>query len=173
MLAITDSNQSKKTTVIPNILPCKIVHSGPIPTAKRHWNPQSSTSSPDTQTAYFRGRKLQGKTIALPEGFEGKVLLKTDSLLPSQPHVPGDEEDDDDEGVPAEVKQVEETANFSSIVVWGHEAVPDSEDAYVQGLVEWPEFAESVCSLRFVFLYSETDRKQQIHAYDTAAASTS
>lgn len=144
MLAITTPRESQKTTaVVPNILPCKVAHSGPIPTAKRHWNPQPSST--DTQTAYFRGRKLQGKTIALPSGYEGKVLLKTDSLLPQKPHVPGNEdEEDEDEEVPEEVKQAEQTSTFSSLVVWAHEAFPGSEDAYIQGLMEWPEFAASV-----------------------------
>ncbi|CZT15502.1 uncharacterized protein RCC_01358 [Ramularia collo-cygni] len=162
MLAITPSKQLSKQ-ITPNILPCKITHSGPIPASSRHWNPQSSTtttsstSSPNnsaTQTAYFRGRKLQGRKIPLPEGYEGKVLFKTDILLPRAPQERENGEDEEDEEVPVEVKQAEQMARFEEIVVWGHEALPGDEDVYVQGLEEWVGFAE------------------RIHAYDTPTETT-
>lgn len=168
MLAITHPKQSSRQQVlIPNILPCKITHSGPIPTPKRHWNPrpsQTTSSSSSTsqikeeskqQTSYFRGRKLLGTKLPLPSGYEGKVLLKTNDLLPQAPRaphipVPGDENEEDEEEeaedeLPQEVKQAEEQAIFDEVVVWGHEAYPEEGDAYVQGLGEWVGWAERVC----------------------------
>lgn len=175
MLAITHPKQpSKQQVLIPNILPCKITHSGPIPTPKRHWNPRpsqttssSSSTSPNEkeskqQTAYFRGRKLLGTTLSLPEGYEGKVLLKTKELLPQAPralHIPvpgdGNEDDEDEEAedeLPQEVKRAEEQAIFNEVVVWGHESYPEEGDAYIQGLGEWVGWAERVCISHHLFL---------------------
>jgi hypothetical protein len=43
---------------------------------------------------------------------------------------------------------VEQLACFDEVVVWGHEAVPASDDTYSKGLREWISFAEAV---RFMF----------------------
>ena len=61
----------------PNVLPCRINHDGPVNAAKRYWDP--TTEADGTKTAYFRGRKLRGKTIQLPEGYRGL----SDSSLPT------------------------------------------------------------------------------------------
>lgn len=176
MLAITQpkatSQSSQKKKVTPNILPCKITHSGPIPTASRHWNPQPTSYSPSspsavvknrrkqTQTSYFRGRKLLGTTLPLPAGYEGKLLLKTDTLLPQAPrtqipshnqHAEDDEDEDEDEALPEEIKQASQLATFEEVVVWGHESLPGEDDVYVQGLGEWVDWAESVS---FTFMHA-------------------
>lgn len=49
-----------------------------------------------------------------------------------------DEEEED------EVKIMEEVGDFNEVLIWGHEAVADSEDIYVRSLEEWIGVAESV-----------------------------
>lgn len=49
-----------------------------------------------------------------------------------------------DEEEEEEVKIMEEVGDFSEVIIWGHEAVADSEDIYVRSLEEWIGVAESV-----------------------------
>lgn len=52
----------------------------------------------------------------------------------------------EDEEEPVEVRIMDQTGTFSDIVVWGHEMVPDEEDAYRKGIEEWMGFAQAVSS---------------------------
>ncbi|CAD0037710.1 unnamed protein product, partial [Aureobasidium pullulans] len=114
MLAIKKSEKS--TSCVANVLPCRIQHNGPVNATTRHWTPESSSDG-QTNTAYFRGRKLNGKTVNLPEGYRD-----ASSSLSSTP----------------ETKILQEVATFDKIVVWGHEVQPDGqEDVYVRGVSEW------------------------------------
>lgn len=135
MLSLQKNPSSQSTT--PNILPCKITHSGPHRITKTHWDP---TSNP--QTVHFRGRKLLGKTVKLPEGYEGVVLKKAEKTLPVK-------REDEDGEEPVEVKIMEQKGKFEELVVWGHEALPDEEDAYRKGIEEWVGFAEAVCERHY------------------------
>lgn len=160
-------------TLTPNLLPCSIKHSGPIGVAKRYWDPQIADTTDPAQTeqnktsleerpaakkprvSYLRGRKLLGRTIALPAGYTGVVVQKTGEFLP--PPVPErqakarnlaydddgvDESEAEDE--PSEVEILSRTAEFHGLAVWGHESVPTDEDPYVKGVEEWIAFAEKV-----------------------------
>lgn len=145
MLAIHPTNTDKQVT--PNVLPCAIKHNGPVSAAERYWNP--STEQDGTTTAFFRGRKLRGKKIALPEGYEGAVLQKTDKKVIAKPSipVPGEEDGAGDATAPKEVETLimDQHARFGEIMVWDHEAVPEGTDVYVKGIEEWIDFAEAVC----------------------------
>ncbi|CAC9890789.1 unnamed protein product, partial [Aureobasidium pullulans] len=121
MLAIKKSEKS--TSCVANVLPCRIQHNGPVNATTRHWTPESSSDG-QTNTAYFRGRKLNGKTVNLPEGYRD-----ASSSLSSTP----------------ETKILQEVATFDKIVVWGHEVQPDGqEDVYVRGVSEWIGLATAV-----------------------------
>lgn len=53
---------------------------------------------------------------------------------------------DDAEPEPEEpVKILETQGTFDEYVVWGHEAIPAADDAFVKGVEEWVRFAETVC----------------------------
>ncbi|THV84621.1 hypothetical protein D6D29_03011 [Aureobasidium pullulans] len=78
MLAIKKSEKS--TSCVANVLPCRIQHNGPVNATTRHWTPESSSDG-QTNTAYFRGRKLNGKTVNLPEGYRGMFLRFLSSNL--------------------------------------------------------------------------------------------
>lgn len=62
----------------------------------------------------------------------------------------GDDYDDDEEVMDVgseeevDVKIMEEKASFDEIVIWGHESVPEDDDAFVKGVQEWIGFAEAV-----------------------------
>ncbi|KAF2208989.1 hypothetical protein CERZMDRAFT_100976 [Cercospora zeae-maydis SCOH1-5] len=160
MLALQSSSSKQKPKPLqPNILPCQIHHSGPIPIAQRHWSPQpTSASFPSTpncssatQTAHFRGRKLVGKTIALPNTYTGIVAQKTTRQL-SQPIRPPpststndvENEDEEQQSLPPETFILEPHAEFNSITIWSHESIPSNEeDCYIKGVEEWIGFAES------------------------------
>jgi ribonuclease H2 subunit C len=143
MLAIHSTTTDKQVT--PNVLPCAIKHNGPVSAAERYWNP--STEQDGTTTSFFRGRKLRGKKIALPEGYEGAVLQKTDKKViakPSMP-IPGDEDGADNAPKEIETLVMDQHARFEEIMIWEHEAVPEGTDVYVKGIEEWIGFAEAVC----------------------------
>jgi hypothetical protein len=88
MLAIQKSKiEAQKCT--PNLLPCKINHDGPVNASERYWKPEveDGRNIPEmrdytlliiadgSRTAYFRGRKLEGKVIKVPEGYRGWSLF--------------------------------------------------------------------------------------------------
>ncbi|THZ52989.1 ribonuclease H1 small subunit [Aureobasidium pullulans] len=148
MLAIKKSEKS--TSCVANVLPCRIQHNGPVNATTRHWTPESSSDG-QTNTAYFRGRKLNGKTVNLPEGYRGAILQKTNTILPptitpSTSTSLEDEEDASSSSTP-ETKILQEVATFDKIVVWGHEVQPDGqEDVYIRGVSEWIGLATAMNS---------------------------
>ena len=143
MLAIHSATPDKQVT--PNVLPCAIKHNGPVSAAERYWNP--STEQDGTTTSFFRGRKLRGKKITLPEGYEGAVLQKTDKKVIAKPSMPIPRDEDGADNAPKEIETLvmDQHARFGEIMVWEHEAVPESTDVYVKGIEEWIGFAEAVC----------------------------
>lgn len=97
-----------------------------------------------TKIAYFRGRKLQGKTIKLPTQCRGVVVeRKNDEAPPAEAVV--DVEDGDD--TPERVGSMQVTAEFDEMVVWEHENMNDSTgDPYIRGMEEWLQVADQVRS---------------------------
>lgn len=169
MLAIQNASSDK--TVVPNVLPCAIRHNGPVSAAERYWKP--SVAEDGTSTSFFRGRKLRGRKVALPKGYEGKVLEKTDRKVVGKPDVPipGAEDGLDEAVAPKEVDTfaVDQKSRFDEIMVWDHEAQPDNEDVYVKGIEEWIGFAEAVGSVRLfqnsATLVANFPFPPQMHSY--------
>ncbi|POS84854.1 hypothetical protein EPUL_002452 [Erysiphe pulchra] len=146
MLAIKKGKVEKRKYTV-NILPCLINHDGPFTTSKRYWNP---VDQPDgLSVAFFRGKKLHGKRLRLPERYRKVVLSKTDETIPRKmqafaenttptenEHIVEDEEND------PIVKIVEEQCEFDDIMIWGHETLPDeTTDPFVRGIQEWIDFS--------------------------------
>ena len=100
-----------------------------------------SYTDQNSQTAYFRGRKLRGRRVAVPEGYEGVVATPTErTIRPAQ-------NNSVDEAEPEEpVKILEKQATFQDVMVWGHELMPAADDPFVKGVEEWVRFAEAVSS---------------------------
>ena len=148
--------EGDKCTV--NIVPCRIHHDGPTRVTKRYWNPVYDQKE-STRTSQFRGRKLRGRLLRVPEGYEGVVVKSTDETLHTQPQLPSrgptytaidddleiaDHEEEDDDEPQEPVKLLKEMATFDDVVVWGHDHVPSGDDPFVKGLSEWIAFAENI-----------------------------
>ncbi|KAK7712184.1 hypothetical protein SLS57_007860 [Botryosphaeria dothidea] len=136
MLSIQrSSSHSGKCT--PNLLPCRIEHNGPVNAADRYWRPEE-------EDAHFRGRKLCGRKLEVPDGYRGAVLSNTSRVLP-QSDTERDADADESEEQNIEVRVMEEVGEFDEVVVWGHEVAPDgNEDPYSKGIGEWLSFSEAV-----------------------------
>ena len=124
-----------------------------------------------TWASYFRGRKLCGKAVKVPEGYEGQLLLlmrrahltsdpgiiacKTDRVMPENrkppirfrnyPNDDTDEEEDDPEEQSEPVKVLEAVGKFDEVLVWKQDNLPATDDPFVKGAEEWIVFANAVC----------------------------
>ncbi|KAK6515314.1 hypothetical protein TWF506_007659 [Arthrobotrys conoides] len=154
---------SSETPSKANILPCRIKYTGPASSSRQLWNPTTqpaASSSSDavvanpgdnakavveTHTSYFRGRKLVGTKLAVPEGYQGYIL---DAGTTSNPPLTGNQkremlyqdndEDEDEEGDIGGKVEWTTKASFEEIMVWGHEvAVDGTQDGVVKGVEEW------------------------------------
>ena len=156
MLAIhrskSTTNSKNNRPLAPNVLPATIHHSGPIKVSKRYWSP-ASASADGTRTSHFRGRRLKGRTVKLPAGYEGVLLQKTGEVVRqegSRPRVPEEDMAEEEEdgavggGEEPEVRVMETRGTFDEVTVWGHEMAPEDGDEYVKGIREWIGFAEAV-----------------------------
>ncbi|KAK0512036.1 hypothetical protein JMJ35_005164 [Cladonia borealis] len=141
------SDTSKRST--PHLLPCCIHHNGPVDATPRYWNPVISEDG--KLEAYFRGRKLKGREVGIPEGYTGRVVCKDDTGKGGGEGIRerggGDggelgEEDDEEEG--GEGEALEEVASFDRVVLWGHESLVEGDDMFVKGVEEWIGFAEAM-----------------------------
>lgn len=94
-------------------------------------------------TAYFRGRKLHGRAVTIPEDYRGVLAQKQESA-------PGNEaeklEDDQAESLDdTQEGKLQVTGEFQDIMVWGHESVADpSSDHHIRGMEEWMEVSKKV-----------------------------
>ncbi|KAI5793228.1 ribonuclease H2 non-catalytic subunit-domain-containing protein [Geopyxis carbonaria] len=143
MLAIQHPPKSAPVACIVNLLPCNIRHTGPANASTKHWTPTTSTVSGvnDVPTTYFRGRKLLGNDLILPEGYTGAVLELTDNVI-----MP-DEEDEDEEDEQPEKKQFVQHAEFGKVTVWAHEELPnEAGNNVMRGLAEWGEWSKRIHS---------------------------
>lgn len=101
----------------------------------------------ETQGAYFRGRKLKGKEVKVPEGYKGVIVKDAGNEQNAQSAMKTDQEGDlhDEDGDDEEeVKTIDEMGSFEEVVIWGHDSIADGDDAFVKGIGEWISFAEAV-----------------------------
>lgn len=113
-----------------------------IPGCQRHSSIWLTAWEDGTKLAYFRGRKLQGKVVKLPEQCRGVVVERAPE---KDPKTATEEpvEDVDEEQEKTESMQI--TAEFDEMVVWGHESIADaSADPYVRSMEEWLQVADQV-----------------------------
>ncbi|KAK1496555.1 ribonuclease H1/H2 small subunit [Colletotrichum tamarilloi] len=135
------SNDSTKTKATVNLLPCRIHHDGPVGDSNTFWNP--SKSEDGKTVAYFRGRKLHGTTVKLPEQYRGVVMERSTKVETQQLEGEGEEA----EGDLVELGTMKTKAEFDEMVIWGHEASAEAaSDPYVRSIEEWLGVAESIHS---------------------------
>ncbi|KAL2196735.1 ribonuclease H2 non-catalytic subunit-domain-containing protein [Corynascus similis CBS 632.67] len=138
----TPSGKSPKAT--PHLLPCRVHHNGPAEPAQSFWNPRVGESG--TRTAYFRGRKLQGTAVKLPDGYRGVVAVTSAPEQPSRRSEEPEVVDLEQSEPPHGSLQVQ--AEFDEMVVWGHEQPVDAAaDPYLRGAAEWLTLAEKASRL--------------------------
>ena len=112
-------------------------------------------------TAAFRGRKMHGLQVNLPEGMSGLVLRPADPLTKERIERSIQRRrqeiiDDDDENVEepsGETRYLEPIAKFSSFIHWNPDIqLDESRDEYIQGLNQW----RRLCSKVVYSSYSNT-----------------
>lgn len=101
--------------------------------------------------AYFRGRKLHGKALKVPEGYRGVVVEKKEAPTSQTPSIERPEEvvdvDAEKSDLDVPLGALETQADFAEMVIWGHESIAEaSSDPYVRGVDEWIKLAEQVCA---------------------------
>lgn len=100
------------------------------------------------RVAYFRGRKLHGKALRVPEGYRGVVVDKTEAPKAQAPRPDEPEVVDLDAEDEMPLGALDTKAEFDEMVIWGHESMADtSSDPYVRGIEEWMKVAEKVRSV--------------------------
>ncbi|KAI9789987.1 MAG: 3'-5' exonuclease [Peltula sp. TS41687] len=143
------SSESKRTQkCTPNVLPCKVNHTGPVNASSRLWS--TNIDNDEKLTAYFRGRRLRGRRVRLPHSHRGAVLVKAARDTTTQCDIVNSEpmNPEGDEEVGENVAEVfDELASFDELISWGHELLPsEKSDPFVKGLEEWAGFAERMHS---------------------------
>ncbi|PIA37792.1 hypothetical protein AQUCO_03000372v1 [Aquilegia coerulea] len=107
-------------------LPCCIKYNGPC-SVSHYFKPKQTgvdVEGLSVEEACFRGRKLQGTKITLPQGYSGFVLGKK--------KIAGKRKS---EGVSEEnSNHWEMRASFQSIDYWNHDDVPSQSDAFYRCL---------------------------------------
>ncbi|KAF7845659.1 hypothetical protein BT93_L1371 [Corymbia citriodora subsp. variegata] len=123
-----------------SFLPCKIQKTGAAKISKRYWKPRVQPDS--TKTVYFRGRRLRGRVVKLPESMDGNILKLSDKTM--QDTVSNDVLDQADHEDPEPVAVVEKLSIFNELTFYGHDILPATEDSMITGLTEWLDLAEAI-----------------------------
>lgn len=104
-------------------LPCCIKYNGPC-SVSQYFKPKSTEIEVDglnVNEAYFRGRKLQGTTISLPQGYSGFVIGKKN---PSKRKASEKSEESS--------SSWEMNAKFQNVTLWNHDNLPSQDDAFLR-----------------------------------------
>ncbi|MQM15222.1 hypothetical protein Taro_048164, partial [Colocasia esculenta] len=116
-----------------HLLPCCVKHDGPCPISD-YFKPKNTGAVLDGLTveeAFFRGRKLQGATVTLPDGYCGHVLSKERNLGSGQVDLEGDP------------KRWVSRAEFRSMTYWNHDSLPSQDDPLIR-CFHWFSIANAV-----------------------------
>ncbi|TQV93001.1 ribonuclease H2 subunit C [Cordyceps javanica] len=130
MISLEEGSEIKN--VAANLLPCRIHHDGPVDPVGAYWKPVSNPD--DSKEAYFRGRKLKGKTLPLPPGYRGVVVERAaDELKKETPlSTDGQGAHDDDVVAMETVGAMRVTGKFDDMVIWSHESMATAAaDPYI------------------------------------------
>ncbi|KAL5577601.1 hypothetical protein UlMin_019300 [Ulmus minor] len=106
-----------------HLLPCSIKYDGPC-SVSHYFKPKSTGMEVEglsVDEAQFRGRKLQGTTISLPEGYSGFVLGKKGRGKRKASKM--SEEDSN---------CWEMNAKFKNMTYWKHDSLPSQHDAFLR-----------------------------------------
>ncbi|KAL9242661.1 hypothetical protein vseg_016643 [Gypsophila vaccaria] len=107
-------------------LPCCVKYTGPTPVS-HYFHPKPSGIEVDgmqVEEAFFRGRKLQGVSVPLPQGYSGFILGKKKS---SNNKTSG--RCDASETSNGGENSWETLAKCSNMTFWNHDNLPSQDDA--------------------------------------------
>ncbi|PPD75663.1 hypothetical protein GOBAR_DD27415 [Gossypium barbadense] len=114
-------------------LPCCIKFNGPC-NVSQYFKPKLKGMEIDglaVEEAHFRGRKLQGTTISLPNGYAGFVLVKNNSGKRKAYDVSEGNSND-----------WEMKAKFDKLTYWNHDTPPSKDDPFLRSF-HWFTVAEA------------------------------
>ncbi|KAK9133951.1 hypothetical protein Scep_013479 [Stephania cephalantha] len=117
-------------------LPCCIKHNGPC-AVSQYFKPNKAgveVEGLDVEEAFFRGRKLEGLRVPVPDGYEGYVLGKKKNQRGKRKD--SDSCDDDS-------NSWETCASFRNITYWNHDSFPSQNDAFLR-CFHWFSVAEAL-----------------------------
>ncbi|KAL7600980.1 hypothetical protein Lser_V15G22218 [Lactuca serriola] len=117
-------------------LPSCIKYDGPAPVSS-YFKPKSTGIEVDglnVKEACFRGRKLQGTTFPLPDGYSGFVIGKKKASGKRKTSSNGDAE---------MTTSWQMNAKFENITLWNHDNRPSKEDAFLRAF-HWLDVAKAL-----------------------------
>ncbi|KMZ71765.1 hypothetical protein ZOSMA_175G00030 [Zostera marina] len=102
-----------------HLLPCIVRYNGPCPVSDYFKTNITGVEGDGlkVQEAYFRGRRIQGTAVPLPNGYHGYVLGKKDGVKGKE--LKGSDEESNDWSSYAE---------FQNITYWNHDDMPSNDD---------------------------------------------
>ncbi|KAJ2822587.1 hypothetical protein IWW50_004149, partial [Coemansia erecta] len=119
-----------------HLLPCSIDHDGPVKSST-YFIPQPQTKDSTFETA-FRGRQLHGRSIELPEGYSGHVVVE---CVSENTNDIAFEENDG-----CAQLELRSTEQFDRFTVWEHDRLPMPDDDEVISALAWIQVANSIHS---------------------------
>ena len=96
---------------------------------------------------YFRGRKLRGQEIGVPQDYRGVVVQEARNEKAAFERIEKADVENEEGYEMEEQEEItiwREVGSFDNLLLWNHESMIDGNDAFVKGLSEWIGFAEAV-----------------------------
>ncbi|KAI5785610.1 ribonuclease H2, subunit C [Peziza echinospora] len=156
------SNHKSQTTAATtvNLLPCKFKTSSPANATSGFWKPvavvpgekktegeeegNSTSKKETTHLSNFRGRKLLGRKLPLPENYIGVIIDPSTATSKFEYHDDEDIDGMDSEDRDEKPKECKVLGEFKEIMVWGHEELPEGNEVIWKGVDEWMGLAETM-----------------------------
>ena len=105
--------------------------------------PPADASNVAAYEVTFRGRRLLGRRVPVPDGYAGHIIALTPEVGQCEVGLNVDAGVEVEERPPR--NQLVALAQFDELLVWGHEQVPEEgNDSVVKSLREWVAFAGRV-----------------------------
>ena len=149
---------SSEKEIAAHVLPCHIAYDG-ISKVSDYFRPQADPNDQTRSACAFRGRKLCGRTISLPDGYLGIMARRASTEIghiframepTTQFAEPRCADENDDEDIDVEKTNWQSEEKFDKLTIWEHQAIPDEkQDQWIRAIEEWVAMADVVTSIWF------------------------